>query len=268
MADGDLDAALTLADERLPDAPSQPVIGQFLGGLVRGRVAAWRGDMAGAVHWFERAAASASESGFTDPGVRHGLDTALAEAYLAEGRPADARPIAAWLREVGDRLARPALTGCACRIDAQAAAHDGDLEEAAAWARQAVTAHEASPLRPELARSLLLLGQLERRRKARRQSRDALTRALELARAMGHRPLQALIEQELPRAAGARAGDGLTATERRVAELVAAGTSNRDAAATLFISVRTVETHVASVYRKLGVRNRAELAQVFPRDTA
>jgi DNA-binding CsgD family transcriptional regulator len=268
MADGDLDTALTLASERLPDTPSQPVIGQFLGGLVRGRVAAWRGDMAGAVHWFERAAASASESGFTDPGVRHGLDTALAEAYLAQGRTADARPIAAWLREVGDRLGRPALTGCACRIDAQAAAHDGDLDTAVVSARQAVAAHEASPLRPELARSLLILGQLERRRKARRQSRDALTRAHELARAIGHRPLQALIERELPRTAAARAGDELTATEQQVAELVATGATNRDAAAALFISVRTVETHVASVYRKLGVRNRAELARAFPRPAA
>jgi DNA-binding CsgD family transcriptional regulator len=64
--------------------------------------------------------------------------------------------------------------------------------------------------------------------------------------------------------AAAQADGELTATERRVADLVAAGATNRDAAAALFISVRTVETHVASVYRKLGVRNRAELAHRFP----
>jgi DNA-binding NarL/FixJ family response regulator len=53
----------------------------------------------------------------------------------------------------------------------------------------------------------------------------------------------------------------LTATERRVADLIAAGATNRDAAVTLFVSVRTVETHVAAIYRKLGVRTRAELAR-------
>ena len=47
----------------------------------------------------------------------------------------------------------------------------------------------------------------------------------------------------------------------RVADLIAAGATNRDAATALFVSVRTVETHVASIYRKLGVRTRAELAR-------
>lgn len=267
IADGDLEAALALASQHLPEAPGHPAASRFLGALVRGRVASWRGDLAGAMLWFERAAASADECGFADPGVRHGLDAALAEAYLTERR-ADARRIAAWLREIGGRLGRPALTGCAWRIDAQAAAQDGDLEDAAELARRAVAAHKESPLRPELARSLLVLGQVERRRKARRQSRDALTRARDLARAMSHQPLLALIDQELPRVAAAQAGGELTATERRVADLIAAGATNRDAAAALFVSVRTVETHVASVYRKLGVRNRAELAHRFGPDPA
>ncbi len=138
------------------------------------------------------------------------------------------------------------------------------LDAAAELAQRAVTAHESAPLRPELARSLLTLGQVQRRRKARRQSRCALSRAHELARAMGHQPLLALIERELPRVAATRSGGELTATERRVAELITAGATNRDAAAALFVSVRTVETHVASIYRKLGVRSRAELARRFP----
>jgi DNA-binding NarL/FixJ family response regulator len=119
-------------------------------------------------------------------------------------------------------------------------------------------------LRLELARSLLVLGQIERRRKARGQSRDALRRAHELAAEMGHRPLLAEVERELPRVAAARSGAELTATERRVADLIAAGATNRDAAAALFVSVRTIETHVASIYRKLDVRTRAELARRLP----
>ena len=106
-----------------------------------------------------------------------------------------------------------------------------------------------------------MLGQIERRRKARQLSRDALRRAWELATEMGHRPLIDEIERELPRVAAKRSGSELTATERRVAGLIAAGATNKDAAAALFVSVRTIETHVASIYRKLGVRTRAELAR-------
>ena len=86
-------------------------------------------------------------------------------------------------------------------------------------------------------------------------------RARKLAAEIGHQPLLAEIERELPRVAAARSGTELTATEQRVADLIASGATNRDAAAALFVSVRTVETHVASIYRKLGVRTRAELAR-------
>jgi len=261
IAAGDNDAALGLADTHLPDEESFPVTSRFTGALVRGKVSAWRGEPAGVVRHLERAAWFAEQMEWADPGVRNRLDIPLAEAYVATGRPDDARRISGWLREIGGRLGRPTLTGDANRIDALVAAQAGDLEVAAESARAAVAAHQASPLRLELARSLLVLGQIERRRKARKQSRDALTRARELAARIGHRPLLAEIEQELPRIAAVRSGTGLTATEQRVAGLIAAGATNRAAAAELFVSVRTVETHVASIYRKLGVRTRAELAR-------
>jgi len=258
---GDTGGALRLADTNLPDDEETPVPVRYMGLLIRGRVSAWRGDAAGTVRFFERAARYADQMDWADPGVRNRLDIPLAEAYVAVGRPHDAGRISAWLREIGGRLGRPALTGDAHRIDALAAARAGDLDAAGEAARAAVAAHAASPLRPELARSLLVLGQIERRRKARKQSRSALAQARELAAAMGHRLLLAQIEQELPRVAAARSAAGLTAAEQRVAALVAGGATNRDAAAALFVSVRTVETHVASIYRKLGVRTRAELAR-------
>jgi DNA-binding CsgD family transcriptional regulator len=261
IAAGDIDGAFRLADANLPDDESAPVPTRHMGALIRARVSAWRGDAAGTVRYAERAARLADQMDWADPGVRNRLDILLAEAYVAVGRPADAGRISARLREIGGRLGRPALTGDANRIDALVAAQAGDLDAAAASARAAVAAHGSAPLRVELARSLLVLGRIERRRKARKQSRDALNRARELAAAIGHRPLLAEIEQELPRIAAARTGAGLTATERRVADLIATGATNRDAAAELFVSVRTVETHVASIYRKLGVRTRAELAR-------
>jgi len=258
---GDLDGALRSAGELLPDSEGATLSARYIAAYVRGEVSAWRADPAAAVRHFELAAQCADASGWADPGVRNLLDAALAEAYVAVGRPKEARRISSWLRGVGERLGRPALTGAAYRIDALAAAQDGGLDQAAESARAAVAAHEASPLRLELARSLLVLGRIERRRKARKQSREALSRARELAAAMSHQPLLAEIERELPRIAAARSGTELTATEQRVADLIASGATNRDAAAELFVSVRTVETHVASIYRKLGVRTRAELAR-------
>jgi DNA-binding CsgD family transcriptional regulator len=261
IAAGDLDAAVSLADEQLADRPDAAAA--FIRALIRGRATAWRADAAAAAPHLEQAARYADELGFADPAVRQRVDSVLAEVYVAEGRAGDALRISAWLREIGERQRRPAWIGTACRIDALAAAQSGDLDAAAASARAAVAAHQTAPLRLELARSLLTLGQIERRRKARKQSRSALARARDLAAEIGHRPLQARIERELPRVAAARAGDELTVTEQRVAGLIAAGATNRDAAAALFVSVRTVETHVAAIYRKLGVRTRAELARRY-----
>ena len=264
LAAGDLDGAIRVVEEQLPEREDARAQARFMSACMQGRASAWHGDATAAVGHFERAASCADECEWADPGVRGRIDPALAEAYVATGRVEEAARIAAWLREIGERLRRPALTGDAARIDCLAAARAGDLDSAAELAQAAVTAHGLSPLRLELARSLLTLGRIERRKKARKQSRDALRRALELATAIGHRPLLAEIERELPRVAAARAGDELTATERRVADLIAGGATNRDAAAALFVSVRTVETHVASIYRKLGVRTRAELARRLP----
>ena len=264
IAAGNLDEAVGLADERLPDDEAQSADVRCFGACARGKVSMWRGDAAAAVRHFERAASCADQRDWVDPGVRCRMDHLLAEMYVAVGRLDEAKRISAWLREVGLRLERPALIGDAARIDALAQAAVGDLDAAADHAQAAVAAHGSSPLRLELARSLLVLGQIERRRKARGQSRDAMLRAHQLATEMDHRPLLAEIERELPRVAAARSGTELTATEQRVADLIAAGATNRDAAAALFVSVRTIETHVAAIYRKLGVRTRAELARRLP----
>ena len=263
IATGELDATLRLASEHLPDDEDQPDATRFMGACVRGKLSFWTGDAVAAVRQLELALRYAVQFDWAEPGVRSGIDHLLAESYIAVGRPQDASPISARLRELGTRLDRPALIGDACRIDALAAAARGDLETARESARAAVDAHERSPLRPELARSLLVLGRIERRRKARGQSRAALWRARNLAVEMGHRPLLAEIDAELPRALAARSGTGLTDAEQRVADQIAGGATYREAAAELFVSVRTVETHVASIHRKLGVRTRSELMRAL-----
>jgi DNA-binding NarL/FixJ family response regulator len=263
IAAGQLTEARGLADEQLPDSGDQPLTTRFMGASLRGEISAWAGDTAATIRHLEQARRYADELNWTEPGVRSRMDHLLAEAYVAAGRLTEARRISAWLLGLGRRMRRPALVGDACRIEALAAAARGDLVAAAECARSAVGAHERTALRPELAGSLLVLSRVERRRKARGQSRAALDRARDLAVAMGHQPLLTQIESEFPRVAAIRSATALTDAEWRVAEKIAAGATNREAAAELFISVRTVETHVASIYRKLDVRHRSELRRVL-----
>ena len=102
------------------------------------------------------------------------------------------------------------------------------------------------------------------RRAAERGSRP-LRRALELAVACGAGPIEEDARSELyaaggrPRAAALTGVGSLTASEQRVADLAAAGDGNRDIAQALFVTPKTVETHLSSVYRKLGIRSRREL---------
>lgn len=266
IAAGDLAAAASLADEHLPVDDGAPLHSRFIGADIRGRLSAWRGDPVAAARHFEHAGQCAGQLDWADPGFRRRIDLPLAQAYVAIGRPGDARRIAAWLAEIGERLGRPAVIGDAHRIEALVAAEGGDLDRAAQSAQAAVAAHGSSALRPELAHSLLVLARIERRRRARKKSLLTLRRAHELATGIGHKPLLAEIQRELPPAAARTPGSQLTAAERRVARLVAGGATNREAATELFVSVRTVEAHVASIYRKLGVHTRVELVQQLPDD--
>jgi len=70
---------------------------------------------------------------------------------------------------------------------------------------------------------------------------------------------------DLERASGARKRTELTASEQRVADLAATGATNREMAAALFISPKTVETNLSRIYRKLDIHSRAELGQIIGR---
>jgi DNA-binding CsgD family transcriptional regulator len=134
---------------------------------------------------------------------------------------------------------------------------------------QSVAVLEASPARLELARSLTFLGTAQRRARRSPQARATLSRALELALECGAPPLIDRTLTEL-RAAGARPRrrrrsgvSALTASERQTAELAAAGRTTRQIAAGLFLSPKTIEGHLTSAFRKLGISSRAELGSLL-----
>jgi DNA-binding CsgD family transcriptional regulator len=118
----------------------------------------------------------------------------------------------------------------------------------------------------ERARALADLGALLRRRNRRTEARALLREALDTAHRSGAGPLAEYARTEL-RATGARPRrvlltglESLTASERRVAEFASEGLTNREIAQTLFITARTVEGHLTSVFRKLRLDSRDQLA--------
>lgn len=135
----------------------------------------------------------------------------------------------------------------------------GDLDQAARVAHEALAAGEHLEVRLELARTLLVAGQIERRRRRKRASGDLLQRALVIFEEAPAALWARRTRLELVRTAGRPAGDELTVSEERVARLVGSGLTNREVAAQLFVSPKTVEANLARVYRKLGIRSRAEL---------
>jgi DNA-binding CsgD family transcriptional regulator/DNA polymerase III delta prime subunit len=186
-----------------------------------------------------------------------------AEALAAAGRTEEAAPIVAWLRARGDALDRPFAQATGARAAALLLAARGDLAAAEDACDDALRHHdrlEALPL--ERARTLLALGRIRRRRRQRRAAREALEQALALFEDL-HAPLWATqAREELARVQPRRTTpDGLTDAERRIAHLTAGGLTNREVAAALFVSPRTVEATLARVYRKLEIGSRAELGR-------
>jgi DNA-binding CsgD family transcriptional regulator len=140
----------------------------------------------------------------------------------------------------------------------------GDLEGAFARFERALAEHERSTDPFHYARTLLALGRTQRRAKKRRAARATLDDALAEFARLGAPLWAEQARTELARIGGRAASRReLTEAERRIADLVAQGRTNREVAAALFLTVHSVETALTRVYRKLGVRSRAELARYF-----
>jgi DNA-binding CsgD family transcriptional regulator len=133
----------------------------------------------------------------------------------------------------------------------------------------ALAAHEQLPDPLERGRTLLALGQTLRRAGRRRDARESLREALTVFDEIGAALWAEQAHAELRRLGGRTASaNELTGAEERVARLVAAGKTNREVAAALFVTEGTVETHLSSVYRKLDLRSRTELASHLARGSS
>ncbi|WP_328761383.1 AAA family ATPase [Streptomyces sp. NBC_00272] len=250
----------------LSRAPESWELNRFLYARGVQRLAA--GDPAGALHDFLECGRRQTAREVLSPIVTP-WRTAVAQCRLALGGGQEALVLAT--EEL--RLARvwntPRTVGRALRVLGTATGGRHGLllaEEAVETLRDAPADAGMELVEALLAQGRQLLAAGERGR-----ARDRLREAAELAERKGGLRLLALAEQALREGgarvpAAARTGSGaLTGSERRIAELAAAGRTNTEIADLLHLARRTVETHLTSTYRKLGIRRRAELPATLGR---
>ncbi|MFC7896762.1 ATP-binding protein [Streptomyces sp. NPDC057381] len=232
--------------------------------MARGRLRLARGDLDGALETFSACGDSMEEAGLTNPVFAPWwLEAACLLGGL--GRTGEAREFAE--RGAG----RSERWGTRRALGYAALARGASTPGAAAVEplREALTLLRSSPARGHEARASLMLGRALVEAGHAREARQHLREAVAVARRCGCVALARRAREDLMAAGGrmreitSSALDMLTGTERTVAGLVAAGAGNREVAQSLFVTVRTVELHLTSVYRKLGVRRRADLRAVL-----
>ncbi|MGH2829521.1 MAG: response regulator transcription factor, partial [Actinomycetota bacterium] len=137
----------------------------------------------------------------------------------------------------------------------------GNLDEAFDATGRALAHHARIDQPFDRARTLLVLGSIQRRTKRKRAARDALEEAQSVFERLDAPIWARRASEEAARIGGRTRSSQLTAGEEAVARLAAEGRSNPEIAAALFLSRQTVEKHLSKVYAKLGIRSRAELAR-------
>lgn len=183
------------------------------------------------------------------------------EAFLGKGRVGEANEVAARLWDQADRLDLPGCRALAARCDGLIHAHAGDLKQAQDSLLHSLHLMDRLEMPLERGRSLLALGIARRRARQKAAARQALTEALEIFTEAGASLWASRVKDELHRTVGTHGRGELTVGERSIANLAAAGATNREIGAQLFLSPKTVEAVLTRVYRKLGVRSRTELAR-------
>ncbi len=219
------------------------------------------GDLAAATaHMLRALSISSDEIGIKEPAILRLHPDAVA-ALVGLARFDEAAELTQQLEVATEANNHPWSTTMAWRCHGLLKAACGDRVAAVEMLERALVEHERLPMPFEEARTRLVLGCVLRRAGHRSDAR----RELEIARAtflrLGTPVQERQARAELDSIGGRRRmGTELTAVEQRIASLVAAGQTNREVAAATFTSIRTVETHLGRIYRKLGIRSRTELA--------
>ena len=199
--------------------------------------------------------------------VSPSLTSAAVEALAGTGQTAEADALLVTFEERAERLGVAWEMAASARARGLVDAAAGHLDAAVQALKRAVTVGEGVAMPLELGRSLLALGEVQRRLQRKKDARETLTRALTIFGELGAPIWAERARRELARIGGrASAADGLSETQERIAALVRAGRTNREVAAELHLSPHTVEWNLSRIYRKLGVRSRTELAATATRD--
>jgi DNA-binding CsgD family transcriptional regulator len=202
---------------------------------------------------------STEEVGIREPAILRAHPDAIT-VLVTLGRIDEAKALTEQLDESTRANHLPWSTAVAGRCHGLLTAAAGRLPEALVLLESALADHRRLPMPFEEARTRMLFANLLRRAGHRRDARRELLAARTVFLDLGT-PLQAdQASIELAGIGGRTAAGDLTRVEERVAALVSDGQTNREVAATLFMSVRTVESHLGRIYRKLGVRSRTELS--------
>jgi DNA-binding CsgD family transcriptional regulator len=247
--------ALELAEEQFVHKRHPP---QHM--AILGLVALWSGDSSTAAKWLFKADQEAARLRWGEPSVRWWTSD-YAEMLLEHGRIDEAvRLIDAWDADAV-RVRRAWVLAHVTRCRGLVVAAQGDVVRANALLQQAVAEHEEVGDLFGRARAQLALGIVGRRARQKRSAREAIQAAFAGFERLGAATWVERARGELGQIGGRTRQQGLTAAERRVAALVAEGRTNREVAAELFLTERTVASHLTHVYAKLGIRSRTELAR-------
>ncbi|MCP3819827.1 AAA family ATPase [Streptomyces sp. A3M-1-3] len=228
-----------------------------------GRVQLITGDVANALDTLRRVQEGERAQGTIDPSLLRWHEE-LAEAMLANDAPDEAAALLAEVRPVAERLGRTSVLIGYDRAYARYLAATGEAGEAVRLLSETAARFEAAGLPLEQGRALVALARVERRRRRRASAQAALHSAAAIFDRAAAAPWLQLATETPSRVEAAPAHGGalsaLTEAEQRLALLVAQGASNQEAAAKLYLSVKTVEARLTRIYQKLDVRSRAQLA--------
>ncbi len=260
---GHLDAARARIDEAIERARAGDETTHLFGCfVVLAAIEISAGDAAAAASAYGEARRLAQRLGLAHAGA---LRAALNEAEVAAtaGELAQAEDALSAFDTMAGSEPPPWSVPVRRRARASIHAARGDLDAGVAELDLAID--DALTLPPDRGRALLALGSILRRMREIRRSREATERALAVFEELASPPWIAAANAELARLPGRRSlaeGD-LTNAEVAIAALVASGLSNREVAAELVLSVKTIEVTLTRIYAKLGLRSRSELAAQY-----